>query len=84
MEKVAHQVGTAPSIAVIDALSAYYGVDPLNLEPLYEVIDLDALDELFTRDADASCGMTVQFSYNGCEVEVSEDGTVEISKIVEA
>lgn len=83
MEKVAHQVGTPPSIAVIDALSAYYGVDPLSLEPLYEVIDLEALDALFTGD-DGSPGLTVQFSYNGCEVEVLQDGTVEISKGVDA
>lgn len=82
MENGEHQMGTAPSIAVIEALSAHYGVDPLDLDPLYEAIDPEALDALFTRD-DGSPGLTVQFSYNGCEVEVLEDGTIEISKGVD-
>lgn len=66
------------STDVITTIADHEGVDPMDLEPpLYEVVDLDALEMLFDRDADVD-GRFV-FSYNGYDVTVTSDGDVRIS-----
>lgn len=59
---------------VVDAIAAHEGVDPVGLTPpLHEVIDLEALENLF--DGCRRSGL-VRFSYNGYEVEVFSTGAV--------
>ena len=63
---------------VVSAVAEATGNDPLDLEPLYEVIDPDALDALYRRDG---LGLPrspnrVEFTYAGCEVVVDWDGSV--------
>lgn len=73
---------TPPSTVVIEAVAEHEGLDPLDLEhPLYEVIDTDALDALIGNDASgqAPSDTAIQFTYNGCRVKVSSDGSVEVS-----
>lgn len=66
------------STDVITAIADEEGVDPMDLEPpLYEVVDLDALEMLFDRDADVE-GRFV-FSYNGYDVTVTSGGEVSVS-----
>lgn len=65
------------STAVVEAIAEYEGVDPLELSrPLYEVIDPDALDNLFPPGSN-SAGQ-IEFSYNGCAVTVTSDGDVDV------
>lgn len=59
------------SEAVVKAVAREDGVEPENLEPLYEVIDGEALDTLF-RDGQGE----VTFSYSGYEVTVDHRGAV--------
>lgn len=72
-----------PSHAVIETIAELDGVEitaitPPEYEPLYSVVDTDALDALF-----ASTGRTgervgrVEFEYAGYEVTVYSDGRVE-------
>lgn len=63
------------SLSVIEALSDATGSDPTELEPLYHVIDPEALDRLFQ---DSSGDARVQFTYDGHAVEVRSDGCVVI------
>lgn len=73
---------TPPSTAVIEAIADHEGRDPMDLEqPLYEVIDPDALDALTGNGAtgQAPAEIAVEFTYNGCRVSVSNDGSVEVS-----
>lgn len=73
---------TSPITAIIEAIAAHEGLDPMALEqPLYEVIDTDALDALVGnhRSEQARPTITVAFSYNGCRVHISGDGSVEVS-----
>ncbi len=73
---------TRPTTAVIEAIAEHEGVDPLDLEqPLAEVVDTDALDSILDHVAanPESSDITVRFSYNGCRVRVSDDGTVAVS-----
>lgn len=70
----------SPSLRVVDALAAATDTDPLELAPLYEVVDPEALDRLF--DADATGRARVQFEYDGHAVEVRGDGTVAVDGTV--
>ena len=67
------------SHTVVYAVAALNDVDPLDMDTrLYDCIDPDALDRLFTG-ADA-CG-TLQFTMAGCHVEVSADRTVHVTRL---
>lgn len=72
----------AVSEAVVYAVAERTDTDPKTLEPLHDVVDPDALNALFETDR-ASSGLTpvrVTFTYCGCEVVISADGTVRVSR----
>lgn len=69
----------APSTAVIKTVSIAVNAEPTAIEPLYGAIDPEALDRLLpgssgTRPTDA--GVSVSFTFAGCEVRVHSAGTV--------
>lgn len=51
---------------IVLALSDVTGRDPLELPPLYDAVDVDALEQLFDRGGDVE----VQFVVADCEVTV--------------
>ncbi|MDS0473853.1 HalOD1 output domain-containing protein [Natrinema sp. 1APR25-10V2] len=59
------------SVAVVTAVARRRGADPTDLPPLYEWIDPDALDALFspTRRGGSRDGR-LEFTYDGHEVAV--------------
>lgn len=67
-----------PSMAVISAVANATNSDPSDLEPLYEVIDTDALDSLFEASPAGPwrAGGRVSFTFEGCDVVVYGDGRV--------
>lgn len=71
------------SVTVTEAVSAVTGTDPRSLRPLYEVIDPDALDRLFSPAAGSPARKNgearVAFRYEGRLVRVFEDGRVFVS-----
>jgi hypothetical protein len=70
-----------PTTAVAEAVAAATDREPTGLPPLYEVIDSDALDALFSRERmDDGRNVSVSFEYAGVEVVVSADG-VEVRPI---
>ena len=69
----------AVSQRVINAVADAKGVDPLDLDPMYDTIDPDALDALF-RDGEASlAGTELRFEYEDCEVRIEGSGEVSIT-----
>ena len=64
------------SFAIITIVSKVTGIDPLDLDQLYDCIDGDALDALCTADCDSVTQMT--FQYNECEITIGTDGIVEV------
>ncbi|MCU4754003.1 hypothetical protein OB919_18805 [Halobacteria archaeon AArc-curdl1] len=79
-EKIASAHVDNASHKLVVKVAEKEGVDPLKLSPpLYEVIDPDALDQLFasTPTAGRKEGQ-VTFSYNGYEVTVCGDGYVSV------
>ena len=64
---------------VVETVAALKNTEPTELQqPLYEVIDPDALDALFTpkRDRTARRGGEIQFMYCGYSVRITPNGDV--------
>lgn len=66
----------SPSTAVVTAVAEEADTDPDTLEPLYEVIDPDALDTIIasTRYADRSPDTSIVFPYHHYRVTVKANG----------
>lgn len=77
--------GELTSQSVVAAVAAETGTDPLTLEPLYEVLDPDALDALFdANESEAASAVTrVEFTYAGCEVCVTGTGSVDVTALAD-
>lgn len=72
-----------PSAAVVEAVARAEGVDPTEIErPLYEVVDPDALDDLFSSRHvhSPASGIRVSFTYYGYEIQVRGDGDVTLER----
>lgn len=68
------------SETVVTAVAAATGVDPLDLEPLYSVVDPDALNSMFCPSVGSPPdSLEVQFSMAGCRVVVRGDGEVAVT-----
>ena len=67
---------------VVSAVAATKGTDPMDLDPLFNAIDPDALDALYERTGFGRAGVPerVEFVYSGCRVVVSGDGSVTVSE----
>lgn len=62
-------------IDVIETIASVTDSDPLTMNPpLYDVIDTDALDSLYSNGADVS----VAFEYDGHEVHIDTDRTITV------
>lgn len=63
------------SEAVVRAVAAVMNQQLLELEPLHETIDTDALDALLTPSTNGPSRMIrcVTFTFGGCEVTVRSD-----------
>jgi hypothetical protein len=68
------------SLRVVDALADATDTDAHELDPLYNVVDPEALDSLFRRDSSAA--LRVEFEYDDSVVEVRSDGTVTVDGTV--
>lgn len=68
------------SETVVMTVAKAKGVDPLDLEPLYTVIDSDALNSMFRPSVGSPpATMELRFSMEGCEVVVRGDGEVAVT-----
>lgn len=61
---------------VIHAVADETGTDPLDLPPLYETIDPDALDALIDSLSDGE----LTFRYTGCAVTIESTGAIELDE----
>lgn len=69
-----------PSLVLCEAIASITDEDPLELEPLFDVIDPDALDSLFvpTTSGESRGDGSVSFTFHGFDVEVKSYGLIEI------
>ncbi|XVH33594.1 HalOD1 output domain-containing protein (plasmid) [Haloferacaceae archaeon DSL9] len=68
--------GESISTNVVLSVSAVVGTEPTQLPGLYETLDPNALDSLFTTSETRA---EVTFSYAGCIVTVRNDGSILIT-----
>ncbi|MDS0473593.1 HalOD1 output domain-containing protein [Natrinema sp. 1APR25-10V2] len=64
------------SSAVIDALAAVSDTSPLEMQPLYETIELEALDRLVGHLGTADSGVALEFRVDEWDLIVTGDGRV--------
>jgi hypothetical protein len=72
-------VDESPSHGVVRAISAVKGVEPTDVDPLYDSIDPSALDAIFGGTTEArESDIRVSFRVDDLEIEVSEDRRVTV------
>jgi hypothetical protein len=62
---------TTPSLRVVHALAEAKGVEPVELDPLVNRIDLEAVDTLLANSVE---GVQVVCSFDGIRVVIEDDG----------
>lgn len=60
---------------VIEAVAEAKGINPIDLDPLYQYLDLEALDALV---ASGNQDLSIRWRVDGAEVEVWGDGEVRV------
>lgn len=75
----------SPSQSVVRALADRQGVDPIELGPLYDFVDPDALDAMFeTTTHTADRAVHVSFRIGEFEIEVTPDRYVTVQAVAAA
>jgi hypothetical protein len=61
-------------------VSRAFNVEPTAIDPLYDVVDPDALDRLVDTEGDDRAGspIRIEFVYEGLSVRVESGGTVAV------
>ena len=74
--------GPSVVVRIHDAIATRDGADPSDCQPLYEVIDPDALETLFApTQAGTDRHGTVTFEYCGYQVTVDSNRTVTVEPL---
>jgi len=67
----------SPSTAIMEAVSAIEGTDPVDLDPLHRIADPDAINRLLAQaDPEGSDLLEVDFQYSSVRVSARNDGTI--------
>ncbi|MFC6862967.1 HalOD1 output domain-containing protein [Halomicroarcula sp. GCM10025817] len=71
--------GRPPTETIIRALADAAGVEPVDLPPIYEYVDPEALDALFEgHDGDTDSDTILSFQVDAWNVFVHSDGRIRI------
>lgn len=78
-----NDISTPLSQRVTTEVAKELDTDPLEIEPLYNAIDPDALNRLFESPAGEGMRRSgqVNFTLAGCEVSVYSTGSVEVTSL---
>lgn len=76
--------GIPVSAAIVERIANCEGVDPLDLPPLYEAVDPDALDALTGASVGRDSALQVEFSYCGYDVTVTGESVVHIDEVTDS
>lgn len=70
-----------PSTAVVETVATAADRDPMELEPLYNTVDTDALDNLLRSGNSADGTTTVSFTFEGHGVTAQREGSIIVRPI---
>ncbi|GAB7008177.1 hypothetical protein JCM31271_01200 [Halorubrum trueperi] len=76
--KFGDEIDKSPSLCVVEAVAEATETDPKELQPLYEAIDPDALNQFFESPHQFRSGH-ILFRFAGCNVTVDADGWIAVS-----
>lgn len=79
--EVSYERPYQPSLVVVTAVATVDGRDPIDLRPLHDVIDTDALDRLLEGAWRRSSSLQVAFSFEGFAVEFRAPGRVRLEPL---
>ncbi|GAB7018662.1 HalOD1 output domain-containing protein [Halostagnicola bangensis] len=67
---------------VVQAVAEKKGIDPLELDPIFNAVDPESLDTLFepTKSGRPRAVGSVTFSYAECMVTIDADGSIDIAR----
>jgi hypothetical protein len=69
----------SPAEVIVEAVAKAAGVDPLELPPLFDFVDLDAIDTLFARhDGACEAETLLSFEVDTWNVFVRSDGRIRV------
>lgn len=74
--QIVHTDGDSVATDVAVAIANAKGTDPVEIEPLGDILDCQALEDLVTS---SSTELSVSFSYDDLEIHVTTEGYVEIA-----
>lgn len=77
VEEVEWGAQRKPTEAIVEAIAEATDQDPLDIDPVQNHIDTDALEKLVTSDT-TNGDVTVQFEYEAFTVQVEGSGAVEV------
>lgn len=66
---------------IVSTVASFKGVDPIELNPIYEVVDPEALDSLVDGNPGTYC--QIGFEYSGVRVEIDSTGECTVSELTE-
>ena len=66
-------------MTIVTTVAEEEGIDPLELEPLHNSLETDALERLV--GGDSSNDLRIRFQYHGYEITVSNDGQVDAERL---
>lgn len=68
-----------PTEVVVEALAEAAGIDPLDLPPLYEIVDLESLNQLFgAHGGVAGSNTLLSFQFETWNVFIRSDGRIRV------
>lgn len=71
--------GESPSMTIINALATAMDVEPTELPPLFEIVDPDAIDALFSNNGgDTESAAMLSFNHRHWNVFVNADGRIRV------
>lgn len=71
----------APSETLVIGVADIAGVDPLDLDPLFDAVDPDSLDEFVESGAEPDVGGRMEFTFADHRINVHASGLFEIRPI---
>lgn len=69
----------SPTMVVVTVVADVLDVDPLDVAPLYNAVDTDALNNILQSGSPGDDALEVSFTFSSCNVTISSDGHVEVA-----
>ena len=72
------ELGDSPSMLIVETIADLTDQDAQDLPPLYDSVDPDAVDRLFSHNGAQQ--LKLEFQYKGFQVTVDSNGSINFEK----